>query len=84
MAVEPSADIIDQAACAEIRKILTFHEVPVAAFIDDHVLNAIRQRDQAQKALLDMREIALACCRASDVDTINQIAKGAFEKGMDG
>lgn len=33
-----------------------------------------------EHALLEMREIALACCRASDVDRINEIAKAAFAK----
>jgi hypothetical protein len=36
-----------------------------------------------EKALLDMREIALECCRASDVPRITEIAKGAF-KGREG
>ncbi len=51
MAVEPSADLMDQSACAEIRDILNYHGVPEAPFIDDHVKNAIRQRNKARELL---------------------------------
>lgn len=47
-----------------------------------HVTDAERI-ERLETALLKMREIALACCRASDVDTINEIAREAF-KGREG
>ncbi len=39
------------AAVQEIRKLLYAHDVPTAAFIDDHVANAIVQRNRLLKAL---------------------------------
>src|SRR5690606_8433997 len=38
---------LSEDAIAAIRELLTAHDVPVAAFIDDHVGNAIAQRDEA-------------------------------------
>lgn len=57
MAVEPSSDMMDQAACAAIRELLVAHGVPVAAFIDDHVANAIRQRDEARARISDLENM---------------------------
>lgn len=39
---------MDAAAISSIRELLQFHDVPAAAFVDDHVANAIIQRDQAR------------------------------------
>ena len=38
-----------------IRELLKVHDVPVAAFIDDHVGNAIAQRDEARAELTASR-----------------------------
>lgn len=39
---------MDSEAITRIRSMLKFHDVPTAAFVDDHVANAIIQRDQAR------------------------------------
>ncbi|MBP6228493.1 MAG: hypothetical protein KA472_11225 [Pseudomonadales bacterium] len=70
MAVTPSADIIDQDACGAIREILTVNKVPVAAFIDDHVGNAIWQRN-----------VLADCLRALRATASNEIAE-AIDKAM--
>lgn len=54
MATQPSDDALDQAACYEIRKLLKAQGVPSAAFIDDHVANAIAQRNILTECIVSM------------------------------
>ena len=68
MAVEPSADSIDQDACAEIRKILPTNNVPVATFIDDHVKNAIAQRNILAECLRSLRPRLEGWLLADEID----------------
>lgn len=42
------------AAVSEIRELLVGHGVPVAAFIDDHVANALLQRNRLAKRLCEI------------------------------
>jgi hypothetical protein len=79
MAVEPSADMMDQDACAEIRALLTRHGVPVAAFIDDHVANAIAQRNILASALLETR----TAIRHDKVALIDEALKKAYPSGTE-
>lgn len=60
-------DDIDQNACAEIRKLLDRHNVPPAAFIDDHVANAIVQRTLLALCLRRIRKDVSAEV-AKDID----------------
>jgi len=46
---------IDSEALGIIREVLTANDVPVAAFIDDHVKNAIWQRNEARKELAALK-----------------------------
>lgn len=54
MAVEPSADMMDQAACAAIRELLHAQNVPAAGFIDDHVANGLFQRNVLRDCLVEI------------------------------
>ena len=47
---------LDKDSAYVIRELLDRHNVPAAAFIDDHVANAIAQRDAAEAALSAERE----------------------------
>lgn len=42
---------LDKDSAYVIRELLNRHNVPAAAFVDDHVANAIAQRDAAEAAL---------------------------------
>jgi hypothetical protein len=85
-------DGLSSAAIAVIRELLTINNVPVAAFIDDHVGNAIvqrnqaleraeraeRERDAALAQLAELRQIAAALAgeRGVFLPTIRQQDKG--------
>jgi chromosome segregation ATPase len=47
---------LSDSAIAAIRELLKHHNVPTAAFIDDHVGNAIAQRDAAEASLSKARK----------------------------
>lgn len=47
---------LDKDSAYVIRELLNRHNVPAAAFVDDHVANAIAQRDAAEAALSAARE----------------------------
>jgi glutaredoxin len=40
--------------CAAVREILTKNDVPVAAFIDDHLKNALIQRNEARARVKEL------------------------------
>lgn len=50
------AQSLDKDSAYVIRELLNRHNVPPAAFIDDHVGNAVAQRDAAEAALSAARE----------------------------
>lgn len=47
---------LDKDSAYVIRELLNRHNVPAAAFVDDHVANAIAQRDAAEAALSAAQE----------------------------
>lgn len=47
---------LSEDSIAAIRELLAHHGVPTAAFIDDHVGNAIAQRDEARSELSALKE----------------------------
>lgn len=51
-----AADGMEGAVSHAIRELMNHHNVPLSAFIDDHVANAIRQRNDAEASLAAARE----------------------------
>lgn len=68
---------ISSDAICEIRNLLNAQNVPSAAFIDDHVANAIAQRNILADCLMRMRELIDAALAEAKVNFSNEPERDA-------
>ena len=66
-----NADGMDGAVVHQIRELLKFHNVPAATWIDDHVGNAIAERDAAQARIRALEEALTDLC--TEIENANLV-----------
>lgn len=74
----PSEDMLAGGAAAAVRDLLRDADVPQAAYIDDHVCNALAQRDHARKAIVDIWE-AVHSTKENPQTAVRRIVRGLIE-----